>query len=478
MKIISSHETEKLSYDLKQQAYNTLDCCVPMEVLPRLWEAADEDERRAYAFDRAMQGPAFTMAVRGICVDEEACAPAIADLRAKETRCAQILDRFAEVWEYEKSFPLTKGQAREMEKVWGVVRFNPLSPQQVKHFLYDVCREKPYHNRKAKGEDTTTVGEDALRDISIRSPLIGTIATTVLRARELRKAIGFINARRSPDGKLRCSFNVGATKFGRWSSSQNCYKDGLNFFNLPREARRILVPSKPSRVMVNIDLKQAESNIVAHIAKDVAYIQAHQSGNVHTAVACDVLGLTPEEVKAGGKDTGSPYWRAKRLQHGTNYGLGERHAARIMGVKVGLMRKLRRLYFTKYRGVARRIERMSGKLRQDPRFLFFTGRPHLYMGHWNDHEVIKSALSGEPQGGVADILNIALYRLWKKYDDQIIWLLNTNYDSILFETEKEGLDETLRLVKEELNVPVTIEGRTVTLGCDIGVGKNWKEASA
>jgi len=449
-----------------------------MEIVPRLLAEADEDELRVYRFERAMQGPAFTMALRGICVDEAVCAPEIERLAELEKRCVRILDRFAEVWEFDKSFPLTKVQQRPMLKEWGFSRFNPLSHKQVKQFLYEVCEEKPYVNRKAKGEDKTTAGEDALLDISIRSPVIGVIATTVLRVRELRKAAGFIKARRSPDGRLRCSFNVGATKFGRWSSSTNCYKDGLNFFNLPRSSRKILVPSSPTRVMVNIDLKQAESNIVAHIAEDEAYIAAHKSGNVHTAVACDVLGLTPEAVKAKGKDTGSPYWKAKRLQHGTNYGLGERHAARMMGVKVGLMRKLRRLYFTKYRGVAKRIEGMPRRLRESPHSLSFMGRPHTFMGYWNDHEVIKSALSGEPQGGVADILNKILFRIWRKYDGKIIWLLNTNYDSILFEAEKDGLEETLELVKKEMHEPVEIEGRTVCLGFDIGVGQNWMEASA
>ena len=478
MKIVSSHDAENLPADLKQQAYNVMDCVVPMEIVPRLMAEADEDELRVYRFERAMQGPAFTMAVRGICVDEAACQPEIERLAEQEKVCVRILDRFAEVWEFDKRFPLTKAQQRPMLKEWGYGRFNPLSHKQVKQFLYDVCEEKPYHNRKAKGEDTTTANEDALLDISIRSPLIGVIATTILRVRELRKAMGFIKAKRSPDGRLRCSFNVGATKFGRWSSTTNCYKDGLNFFNLPREARKILVPSKPSRVMVNIDLKQAESNTVAHIAQDVAYIAAHKSGNVHTAVACDVLGMSPEKVKAKGKDTGSPYWKAKRLQHGTNYGLGERHAARMMGVRVGLMRKLRRLYFTKYKGVAKRIENMPKRLREDPRFLSFMGRPHVFMGHWNDHEVIKSALSEEPQGGVADILNKILYRLWYKYDDKIIWLLNTNYDSILFEAEEEGLDETLELVKAEMHEPVEIEGKIMCLGYDIGIGKNWQEASS
>lgn len=437
------------------QVYNALDCCVPIEIverlLPRLED--DEDAARVYAFERAMQGPAMTMAVRGMCVDEEACAPVVAKLHEAEARCCELLNRLA--------------------GAWGVEAVNPLSPKQVAGLLYGACGERPYKNR----EGGVTTGDDALEDIEIRSPVVGTLAALIRRARELRKAVGFVEAKRSPDGRLRCSFNVGATSTGRWSSSKDVFGEGLNFFNLPKPARAIIIPSSPSRVLVNVDLKQAESCIVAHISGDAGYIRAHE-GDVHTAVARDVLGVPPELARAPDGSGRIPRQIAKSLQHGTNYGLGERHAARMAKMRVGEMREKRRAYFTKYRGVRRRIDEMGARLRQNPRFLSVMGRPHTHMGLAWQPETQRKALADEPQGVVADILNIALYRLWSKYDGTRLWLLNQNYDSILFEAEQEGLDETLALVRAEMAVEVEINGITVVLGCDVGVGRNWKEASA
>lgn len=458
MKIVTPSEAAGLPLDEQQQCYNVLDCCVPHGALARLLEELDDDTSRVYGFERAMQGPAFTMAVRGMCVDEAACAPVVAELEAAEAKCQAMLDAMAEAW--------------------GVPGCNPASPAQVKNLLYQVCREKPYHSRgKRAGENPETVDEEALKDLSIRNPLIGTIATTVLRCRELHKAASVVKARRAPNGRLQSSFNVGATKFGRWSSSMSVFKEGLNFFNLPRSARRMIVPSSPSRILVNIDLKQAESYIVACIARDEAYKAAHRTGNVHTQVACDVLGLTPEQVKAAGKDTGSPYYKAKRLQHGTNYGLGERHAARLMGVRLGIMRELREKYFSTYRGVARRIRNMPGRLRDNSTIVSPMGRPHTYLGAYWDHDLVKEALAGEPQGTIADILNISLYRIWLLYDGTILWLLNQNYDSLLFECELADHEATIELVKREMEVHVSIYGEDIVVGCDISTGRNWQEAS-
>lgn len=56
--------------------------------------------------------------------------------------------------------------------------------------------------------------------LQARSPGVGVMAHLILRARELRKLRSFIAARRSPDGRLRSSFNVGATTSGRWSFSK------------------------------------------------------------------------------------------------------------------------------------------------------------------------------------------------------------------------------------------------------------------
>lgn len=436
--------------------YNCLDCCLTWDVWDHMRPELEEDAdcRRVYTFERAMQGPAFTMMMRGMTIDPELIVEELESLRAKEKRCCDMLNTLAQVW--------------------GMEECNPLSPKQVQELLYRQCGEKPYHNNDG-GETTDS---DALEDISIRSPIIGVLCQLILRARELRKAQGFLAAKPGPDGRFHSFFSVGATKFGRWASSTDPWKRGLNLFNLPKKSRRVIKPSKPSRILVNVDLKQAESFIVAHLSGDKAYIKAHE-GDAHTAVACDVFGCKPEEARIIIGPGGRPLRQtAKSLQHGTNYGLGERHAARMAGLRVGRMRALRLLYFRKYWGVANRIKTMPERLRDEPNFLYFTGRPHRYIGDWRQDETVREALSGEPQGGVADLLNVALYRLWRLYDGKILWLLGQNYDSILFECERDDIARVRELVEPEMVVHFEIGGERLSIASDWGQGENWAEASA
>lgn len=438
------------------QVYNALDCCLTSDISETLQRelAEDRDAMRVYTFERSMQGPAFTMMMRGMTVDAKAASEELASLIAAEERCRFMIN--------------------ELSKVWGREETNPHSPKQVKELIYEECLEKPYHTH----DGAETVNEDALEDITIRSPVIGVLCQLILRARGLRKAQSFVAAKPSPDGKVRSFFSVGATKFGRWSSQMDPWKLGLNFFNLPKKSRRIIVPSRKSRVLVNVDLKQAESFIVAWLSNDKGYIKAHK-GDAHTAVACDLFGCKPEEARVligpGGQVVRQV---AKKVQHGTNYGLGERHAARMAGLRVGKMRELRRLYFSRYNGVATRIKTMPARLRDNPDFLYFSGRPHRYIGDWTDEKTVREALSGEPQGGVADLLNVALYRLWRLYDGKCLWLLNQNYDSILFECERSDLAEVREKVEPEMVVWFEINGERLSIASDWGEGDNWAEASA
>ena len=106
------------------------------------------------------------------------------------------------------------------------------------------------------------------------------------------------------------------------------------------------------------------------------------------------------------------------------------------------------------------------------------GRVHQYLGHPSDKHTVKGALADEPQGTVADILNVALYRIWQEMDGRDLWLLNQNYDSILFECERSQVDRVTERVRELMRVRVPIGDRVLVLDSDIGVGENWEEASA
>lgn len=465
-RIISNLDAEALpTTALRMQAYSALDVCLTFGVHQALQKelAKSEDAQRVYRFERAMQGPALAMALRGIAVDEQECKRQVAALEADEERLRRAIDLFAQAW--------------------GMPGCNPNSPTQVAALLYDACGEAAYHTH----EGTVTTGEEKLLMLQARSPLIGTIAHTILQCRAIRKAQGFLKARRSPDGRLRSSFNVGATTSGRWSFSKDAFGDGLNFGNIPKSRRSMFIPSRPSRVMVNADLKQAESNVVAHITGDEAYIAAHAAGDVHSGVAFDLWGegapTDPAELKQWLRTEGffrrdSRRQLAKKVGHGTPYGLEPTHLSRMIGCKQAEAKRFQEAWFAKYPKVHERVKTMPARLKENHVMVSPMGRVHQYLGHPSDKHTVKGALADEPQGIVADILNIALYRIWEEMDGRDLWLLNQNYDSILFECERSQVDRVTDRVRELMRVRVPIGDRVLVLDSDIGVGENWKEASA
>lgn len=441
------------------QAYNAMDACLTFGIHEALAQCLERspDAARVYAFERAMQGPAFTMACRGIAVDERVARITIGVLKRGEERLHGTLQACATVW----GVPLP---------------FNPLSPPQVARLLFEATGETPYHTN----DGTVTMGEAALLRLQVRSPIIGVMAHLILRIRELRKLRGFLAARRSPDGRLRSSFNVGATTSGRWSFSKNCFGDGLNFGNIPKAARAMFV-ADPGMVLINADLRQAESLIVAHLADDPAYIAAHETGDVHSAVARDLWPST--DPRAPGFLHGmSRRDVAKRIGHGTNYGIGERKSAIIAKLPIAEISRFRRAFFARYPGVAQRIDKMPKQLAASNLIISFLGRPHRHLGHPDDPETVRSALADEPQGAVADILNIALWRLWYRHDvgnePPRLQLLSQAYDSVLLQCHASDLEAARVAIAKAFHIEACINGRTFVIPHSIGTGTNWKEASA
>lgn len=462
-RVLTNHDVAAGGLDERHvaQAYNALDAALTWGIHERLqhYLVNDIDARRTYRFQCAMLGPAFTMQMRGIKVDEQVATSRIAELGEKYEACLRNLRVLAEVWLGEES-----------------AVFNPASPVQVKALLYTACGEEPYHN-KAGGE---TANEDALMQLTARSPVVGVLAQHILRCRELQKAASFLKAARSPDGRMRSSFNVAATTSGRWSFSKDPFGDGLNFGNIPRSARDMFV-ADDGMVMINTDLSQAESNIVARISRDEAYIEAHESGDVHSAVAR--LLWSDADPKAPGFYRGmSRRSIAKAVGHGTNYGVGVATSSKLTALEQKVIRDFREGFFTKFSGVKRRIDEIGARIAENPRVVSLLGRPHQFLGDPRSGETQRAALADEPQGAVADVLNTALWSLWFDHDVGMrhppMQMLSQAYDSTLLQCRVEHVEDAKVAISRAMRVKLYADGEQFVIPHDMGVGRNWKEASS
>jgi DNA polymerase-1 len=117
------------------------------------------------------------------------------------------------------------------------------------------------------------------------------------------------------DGRIHTTFNQTAATTGRLSSNNP------NLQNIPirtplgREIRACFV-AEPGSLLVSADYSQVELRLLAHIAGEDVLKEIFRRGeDVHTATACRVFGVTPDEIDPGMRS------KAKMINYGIVYGL-------------------------------------------------------------------------------------------------------------------------------------------------------------
>lgn len=517
-----------LSGSERYWVYNGLDCCITSEVRdvlgPRV--RADSAVDRTYRFELACQSPALSMMLRGAAFDEGACTKAIKfweqeERRLTEVCCGQIegvwhgtkqrvgkcLDDKPHRWNNAKNCKddvrvdcanaaavcLKCGKSRLVP-----ADFNPLSSAQVIKLLYTVLELPVQHSRK--GARGVTADDEALERLRLRPKTKerdALILRAILDARKAHKQIGFLKSKRSCDGRLRQSVNVGATETGRWSASKDPFREGTNFQNIADTSRNVIV-ADPGLWLFYADLEQAESKIVAYDAEDEGYIAAHNAGDVHTFVAKMVWPELPwpndprgdREVadrKTPWDDQHSYRDYAKHVQHGGNIGQSPAGMARDAHIPLEQAKEVYdRMYGQAFPAVRRRQKEIMATVATTGILVTPLGRKRQFFGRLWDAATQREGMAQTQQSSIADILNLALWRIWEELDTGVnilraprpsdpnrVWLLAQVHDAILGLVRPHDIG-TLERVKELMTVPTLIRGQVCTIATDIALGTNFR----
>lgn len=549
---------------LRHQAYNTTDVCITREVWDALSPRLDADTARIYHFSHACQQPALAMALRGVLIDPRKRAEVIrAHEEEEDVAQREAAELAGDAWDarenrvgrctpaadytYSKaetkagfaagghvfaqhSWPRDVDAAVAVCKRCGSSRLvaaplNAGSPSQIASLLYDklkvrVRRNRQTHRPTADDEALESIAGEATRLMSRGGShqQIGGICRAVLRARKARKQIGYARSSLGSDGRMRSSFNVGAAETGRWSASKAPDWKGWNIQQISKPLRSIVI-ADPGLELWNADLKSAESDVVAHMANDEAYIRAHQTADIHTAVAAltwpdlpwrndwlnvDDCGADPHATDGSCCDKGlaetpthfDPYHTyrlyAKSITHGCNLGRSPAGIARSLHVAIEHAEKVFATIYDLEHGafpqVVAQQQRVAAELKRTGIIRSPLGRKRQFFGRTWDADTVREALAQIPQSTIADILNLALLRIWLELDTRLniwdaphasqpnsVWLLAQGHDAILG-LRRIGDDVALHRVKELMTFPVRFpSGKLRTIPVDIGVGPNWKD---
>jgi DNA polymerase I-like protein with 3'-5' exonuclease and polymerase domains len=244
------------------------------------------------------------------------------------------------------------------------------------------------------------------------------------------------------------------------------------------------------------DLEQAESRIVAYDAECEQDIEDHISGDTHTGLCRDLFpdlpwpnGLADKRVAQTPLPWDSTHdYRsvAKIVRHGTNIGMQGASIGREIHSDKKTGDRLREQYFERYPENLRRQKEIMAQVATTGILVTPVGRKRQFFGRLWDAGTQREGLAQTQQSTIADVLNLALWRIWKELDLGVnvmnaprasdpnrVWLLAQVHDAILGLIRPHDITTLLR-IKELMTVPIKIRGRVCTIPVEIFLGRNFR----
>jgi DNA polymerase-1 len=353
-------------------------------------------------------------------------------------------------------------------------RLNPNSPQQLKDYFYVLKSLRP-HTKKG----SVTTDEKALKQIAAGGCRE---ASLVLQYRKATKLVGtYLDMTFDADGRFRGSLNPVGTKSGRFSSSKTISGTGGNMQNQP-EVMKKFMQADPGKVLLVLDLEQAENRLVAYLAPDARMISAFETGtDIHSQTASLILNKPIEQISRvkgssplGNGEQSERDW-GKRCNHALNYGMGEMQFSIVYEIEKGEARFLRDKYLSVYTGVPDYWAWIQAQLHRDRTLTNPLGRKRRFLDRMGD-ELYKEAYSHIPQSTVADIINgWGLLPIWQDQKAfRHVTLTNQEHDSLWLQVPLalgwDGIAGIVNRIIRNVEQPLEWRGRTFTIPLGVKIG--------
>lgn len=351
--------------------------------------------------------------------------------------------------------------------------FNIGSPKQVGDILFGKLQIMDKPKKTKTGQYVTS--EEVLQSLEAKHPVV----RNILNYRGMKKLLStyidalpkLINPR---TGHIHTSFNQAQTATGRLSSSDP------NLQNIPvrtddgKEIRKCFIP-EDGCLFFSADYSQIELRIMAHLSGDENMMEAFREGHdIHRATAAKIWHEDIDKV------TDAQRKKAKQANFGIIYGITTYGLAQRMGIPNGEARELIQDYFHTFPKVKAYMEQAKETARAKgyAETLFHRRR---YLPDINSRNATvrgfaeRNAINAPIQGTEADIIKVAMVRIWKRFKEEGIRskMILQVHDELNFSVYPEERKQVERIVIEEMQNACQLD---VPLTADAGWGSNWLEA--
>ncbi len=348
--------------------------------------------------------------------------------------------------------------------------FNVNSPKQ----LADILFEK----MGIKGGKKTKTGYSTAADVLEKLAPDYPIVSDILEYRGLAKlkstyAEG-LSACIAGDGRIHSTFNQTITATGRISSTEPNLQNIPMRMELGRRIRKVFVP-KEGCLFMDADYSQIELRILAHMSDDKQLIEAYRmEEDIHRITASKVFHTPFEEV------TDLQRRNAKAVNFGIVYGISSFGLSQDLSITRKEAADYIEQYFQTYPGVKLFLDHMVELAKKQGYVTTMYGRrrpiPELSSNNFMQRSFGERVAMNSPiQGTAADIMKIAMIRVWEKLHAQGLKsrLILQVHDELLIETYVEEEEQVRRILTEQMQDAAKL---SVRLEIDLHTGTDWYES--
>ncbi len=348
--------------------------------------------------------------------------------------------------------------------------FNILSPKQLGQILFEKL-QLPNGKKTKTGYSTAA---EVLEKLSPDYPIV----EKVLKYRQLTKlkstyADSLQNDIRE-DGRIHTTFQQTVTATGRLSSTDPNLQNIPIRDELGRQIRKVFVPEE-GYSFIDADYSQIELRVLAHMSGDEKLIEAYnEAQDIHTLTASQVFHVPIDEV--------TPLQRrnAKAVNFGIIYGISSFGLSQDLSISRKEAQQYMDHYFAAYPKIKDFLDGLVASAKESGNALTLFGRirpmPELSSSNFMQRSFGERVAMNAPiQGTAADIIKIAMNRVYKRLKDEGLKsrLLLQVHDELLVEAAEGEETFVYRILQEEMNQAAELK---VKLEVDINEGKNWYEA--
>ncbi len=348
--------------------------------------------------------------------------------------------------------------------------FNLNSPKQLGEVLFDKLG-LPAEKKTQKGYSTSA---EVLEKLRPHHPIIDDI----LEYRKVTKLkstyVDGLSKVADENWRVHSSFNQTGTTTGRLSSSEPNLQNIPIRTELGRELRRFFIPRSSEYVLIDADYSQIELRLLAAISGDEAMISAFKSGyDIHTATAATVFGVAEKDVDIELRK------RAKAVNFGIVYGIGEFSLSQDLGISRAAAKKYIESYLAAYPLVGAYLKGIIESAYEHGFVTTLFGRRRYIPELAGQNKMLKKfgervAMNSPIQGSAADIIKIAMIKVSEKLKESGIdaRLILQVHDELILESNIDCADRAAEILSECMENAVSL---AVPLSADSCMGKTWYE---